>query len=385
MPELVNFTPYPNFRYYSRDKEDRDFGIVIVKATYELAPSGQLVRAEEQAPMVFTDRCHGAVNVTSLWHPSDLVPNKPATDVIVNAIARAPNGTPARSWLCGVKIADGGELRLEKALRVTGPRAWQPVWKCALSADEQKDWRSHRKQFDRWELSDPDPLTELPLRYEYGYGGEIAAGKDDDGKPLFDTDHCNPLGRGKLSAEWTDHTKPVPAPQIEDIDGKVCEPFKDYTPQSLSPIPPAWLPRRPLGGTYDQNWIDNVWPAWPEDYDFAYHNSAHPDLILDPYLKGGERVILSGLSAWAKIVEFDLPGEEMFVDFVREDGTSERTAMNLDTVFLDIAAPLQRDWRVYLSWRVNFEPDLYEKAVIHSGPASEAQASAAAQGELEPA
>jgi hypothetical protein len=370
LPELVNFTPYPNFRYYSRDKEDRDFGVVIVKATYELAPSGRLERAEEQAPMVFTDRCHGAVNVTSLWHPSDLVPNKPTTDVIVNAIARAPNGAAAKSWLCGVKIGDGGELRVEKALRVTGPRAWQPVWKRALSAEEMKDWRSHRRQFDRWELSDPEPVTELPLRYEHAYGGEIAAGLDDDGKPLFDTDHRNPLGRGKMSAEWTDHTKPVPAPQIEDIDGKISEPFKDYTPQSLSPIPPAWLPRRPLGGTYDQNWIDAVWPAWPADYDFAYHNSAHPDLIVEPYLNGGERVVLSGLSAWAKIVEFDLPGEEMFVDFVREDGTSERTEMNLDTVFLDIAPQHPRQWRVYLSWRVNFEPDAFERAVIHSSVAS---------------
>ncbi len=191
-------------------------------------------------------------------------------------------------------------------------------------------------------------------------------GADEEGRPLLDTDHRNPLGRGKMSAEQTDHTKPVAAPQIEDIDAPVCEPFKDYAPQSLSPIPPAWLPRRPLGGTYDQNWIDTVWPAWPADYDFAYHNSAHPDLIVKPYLKGGEKVILSGLSSWAKIVEFDLPGEDLFVDFVREDGTSERARMNLDTVFLDIGPKALHSWRVYLSWRVNFEPDAFETAVIHS-------------------
>lgn len=55
----------------------------------------------------------------------------------------------------------------------------------------------------------------------------------------------------------------------------------------------------------------------------------------------------------------------MMVDFVREDGTVEREKMVLDTVFLDIAAAKQRNWRIYLSWRVNFEPDMFVKAIIH--------------------
>jgi hypothetical protein len=385
LPELINYTPYPNFRYYSRDKDDRDFGIVIVKATYELAPSGRLERAEEQAPMVFTDLCHGAVNMTSLWHPSDLVPNKPATDIIVNATARTFEKMPKKAWKCGILVEDGDEVRVEKLLRVTGPRHWRPVWKRALSEREQANWKNHLPAFDRWELSEPEPVTEVLLRYENAFGGEIAQGPDKNGKTVLDTDERNPLGCGKIDPEWTDHTRPVRAPQIEAKDESINVPYQIYSPQSLNPSPPAWLPRRPLGGTYDQNWIDNVWPAWPSDYDFAYHNSAHADLIVKPYLRGHERVSLLGLAGWARIVTFDLPGEEVFTDFVMEDGAAERKRMNLDTVFLDIAAPSRRDWRVYLSWRVNFEPDLYEKAVIHSGPASKALASAAAEGELEPA
>ena len=162
MPELVNYTPYPNFRYYSRDKEDRDFGVVIVKATYELGPSGKLERAEEQAPMVFTDRCHGAVNMTSLWHPSDLVPNKPATDVILNAVARAPNGAPVKSWACGVKIVEGEDVRLEKALRVTGPRAWQPVWKRALMAMKSRTGAATGSYSSAGRCPIPSPSQRFP-------------------------------------------------------------------------------------------------------------------------------------------------------------------------------------------------------------------------------
>lgn len=366
MPELRNHTPYPNFRYYSRDHQNREFGSIIVKATYELAPSGRLLASEEQAPMVFTDLCHGDVNVTSLWHPSDLVPNKPATDIIVNATARSPGGIPCSSWECGLRITDKTGTIVEKILCVTGPRHWVPLWKRELSDEEVANWQAHRKLFDKWQLSQPDPIVQLPLRYEYAFGGEIPMGHDEHDRPVFDTDVRNPLGRGKINKDWTNHTLFVPAPQIENRGEPVTEPYRDYTPEGLGPIPPAWHPRHPLGGTYDQNWMDNVWPKWPADYTFDYHNSAHPDLIITPYLRGNERIDLAGLSVRSRIVGFALPGESMFVDFIVDDGGHDRREMNLDTIFLDISNQQQRDWRVHLSWRVNFEPDVYDVAVIHN-------------------
>ncbi len=291
MPELKNLTPFPNFRYYSRDNENREFGIVIVKATYEIAEDGTLVVAEEQAPMLFTDTCHGEVNLSSLWHPSDLVPYKPATDIIINAVAHAPRGEPTSDWLCGIKVSSGATDLFSKQLRVTGPRQWQPVWKRKLSEKEASEWERHRRMFDHWELSPPTPTIKVPLRYEYAFGGEIQISITDDGALIYDTDHHNPLGCGKLNSEWSDHTKSVAAPQIESPDDPIKEPYKNYRPQNFGPIPPAWLPRRPLGGTYDEHWQDNVWPAWPTDYSFAYHNSAYPDLVIDPYLGEMSRLL----------------------------------------------------------------------------------------------
>ncbi|MEH7840792.1 DUF2169 domain-containing protein [Rhizobium laguerreae] len=355
MPEVTNFTPYPNFRYYSNDSYNRQFGVIVVKATFELASSGRLVVAEEQAPLVFTDLCHGPVNVTSLWHPSDMVPYKPATDVIVNAVARAPGGRPKSSWECSVKVEDEKNVRLEKSIRVTGPREWKPRWRRKLDEKDQWEWQRHIKAFERWELTEAAPISELPLHYEYAYGGEVPQGTDPDGNSIYDTDQRNPLGRGKIDRQWTDHCLPVAAPQIEAVANPVSDPYAPIAPEGFGPIPPAWLPRRLLGGTYDQNWKDKIWPSWPPDYDFSYHNSAHPELILEPHLKGTERLTLRGLAKWSEVVAFDLPSERLFNVFLTHDGEPINGEMKLDTVFLDIAPEAQDDWRVYLSWRVNFE------------------------------
>ena len=359
MPKLVNFSPFPNLRYYSWDNRKQEFGIVIVKGTYCLAPSGSLLIAEEQAPLVFTDLCHGAVNVTSVRHPSDLVPNKPRTDVIVNSIARAPGGVPKTSWQCGIGV--GGAKPLQKVLTVTGPREWRPRWKRELSETQKAEWREYREDFESWALSEPEPITELPIHFEYAYGGLLTR-RDDEGKEVIDTNQHNPIGRGWLDPKWTDATKPQPAPQIELLGDPIRDPYKRNAPQSLGPIPPAWLPRRPLGGTYDKHWQENVWPGWAEDYSFAYHNSAHPDLIVDGYLRGDEPIQLAGCCADKPMVSFSLPGDTMIVDFARADGVVERMPMNLDTLYIDAADEDVREWRFMLSWRVNFEPDMFTEA-----------------------
>lgn len=368
MPELENHTPFVNFRYYSSDSKGQDFGVLIVKATYSFSPSGRLLLAEEQAPMVFTDLCHGAVNVTSLRHPSDLVPNKPRTDVIVNAVARAPEGKPAESWICGLRLEsrDGASI-VDKSLRVTGPRRWQPRWKRPLSESESQEWQKHRRWFGNWELSQPEPITQLQLHYEYAYGGFKPKGFRDDGQTVREFDRRNPIGRGMLDEEWTDHTIAHAAPQIEAVDDLIREPYKIYAPQSFGPIPPAWNPRLPLGGTYDDKWRRETWPNWAADYDFAFHNSAHPDLICPGYLKGDERFTLTNLLVDRQRALIELPGDTILLDLIKPDGGVDQREMALDTVFLDVASDKRRKRHVFLSWRYNFQPDVYQTIRIFLG------------------
>ncbi|MEW9306320.1 DUF2169 family type VI secretion system accessory protein [Labrys neptuniae] len=365
MPRLINHAPFPNFRYYSSDNTGKEFGVVIVKGTYEFAPSGRLLLAEEQAALVFTDLCHGAVNVTSLRHPSDLVPNKPSTDIIVNAVARASGGEPKPSWICGLRIeAQDGATVVEKNLRVTGPRQWVPRWRRQLSDREIQEWRKHRRWFEGWQLSEPEPISYLPLHYEYAYGGPKPVGQDENGEPILDFSPYNPLGRGALDEEWSDLTISHPAPQVEAVNDPVSAAYTSHAPQSLGPIPPAWEPRLPLGGTYDDDWDKNVWPNWPADYQFAYNNSAHPDLICGSYLRGDERVTLTNLITDEPTTVFDLPGDRINLDLIKSDGSCDQREAELDTVLLDIASDKRRRRHVFLTWRANFEPDVYESIRI---------------------
>jgi hypothetical protein len=372
MPQLENYTPYPNFRYYSLDNRGAEFGVVIVKATFAFAGDGRLVSAEEQAPMVFTDLCHGAVNETSLWHPSDLVPYKPGGEVLVNAVARAPEGKPAPSWLCGLRVEGGGH-RIEKTLRVTGERSWRPGWGRKLDADEAADWRKHRALFEGWHLDDPEPALEVPLRWELAYGGLLPRGVDGDGAPVVEANEHNPLGVGWIDREATDHTRPVPAPRIEDPGKRLSDPYEVLSPQGFGPIPPAWLPRRPLGGTYDRRWKETVWPNWPADYDFAYHQSAPPDLRRPGFFTGRERISLVNLLPGGGERQFALPGIAVEARFVRPDRSGEARRLSLDTIFVDIAAEHREDRHVLLVWRTRFEPDVFSRVELSLVDASEAE------------
>ena len=363
MPELRNYTPYANFRYYSLDNQGAEFGVVIVKATFELTEDGRLEVSGEQAPLVMTDRCHGAVNETSLRHPSDLVPYKPQGELLVNAVAHAPGGEPSPSWLCGLSMEGGGH-RLEKALRVTGQRWWMPTWARELEPHEADDWQAHREDFEGWRLGEPEPALSVPLRWEHAYGGEMPRALLEDGAALIDANEHNPLGVGWIDEETTNCVHPVPAPRIEDPDHPVSDPYEELVPQGLAPIPPAWLPRRPLGGTYDANWVENVWPNWPADYDFAYHLSSPQGMRWPSFFSGRERLWLRNLLPGGGEVALTLPGVGVEARFVEPHGGRDSRRMSLDTVFLDLAVEPPEPRRVYLSWRTRFEPGKFERVEL---------------------
>lgn len=365
--DMRNFTPFPNLRFYGSDSQGRDFGVFVAKGTYAVGADGVLEVAEEQAPLVLADRYHGDPNASSLWLPSDLVPKKPRSDVIVNAVARAPGGRPSPSWLCGIRV-EGGARRLEKKLRVTGPRAWEPV--------HEDDGRG-RGRFLGWRLTEPEPVLEVPLRYELAYGG-VQRRPGEDGEAVCEADERNPIGRGWIDAGLTPRDAPVPAPQIEDPADPVADPARSHAPQGLGPIPPAWLPRRPLGGTYDARWRAEVWPNWPADYDFAYHNSAHPDLIHPGFLAGDEEIRLIGLDGGARPRVLRLPGHRLELALDLAEGGSVRFTMDLDTLLLDIADPDPAEYRIFLTWRATFAASGVTGLALSVRPAREPDGEAAA-------
>ncbi len=323
--QVRNFTPFAHLIYANEDAQGREFDILIVKQSYHLTEDFRLEQSIEQEPLNFSDTCFGEVNVTSLRYPSDLVPYKPVTDVIVIADAFAPDGSPAPEWEVAVEAGP-----ILHRLQVTGPREW------------------HRRR-GKWRLTDPQPTTHVPLRHELAYGGECPG---PDGTIL--TDERNPLGRGMAHAEAHPKDRPIPVPQVLAAGISLSDPFHQLEPVGFWPIPPAWLPRRPLGGTYDDDWLENTWPHWAADYDFAFHNSAAPGLKANGFLQGDEVIRLTGLHPQRAEIAFQLPGDSIIAHLVDQNDRRRMVRLNLDTVYIDILDALPEDCLIALTWRMVF-------------------------------
>ena len=64
-------------------------------------------------------------------------------------------------------------------------------------------------------------------------------------------------------------------------------------------------PRYPYAGTYDQHWIDEVFPFLPADFDDRYYQAAPEDQWIDEP-QGGEEVVLVNLTPEGR-TSFRLP------------------------------------------------------------------------------
>lgn len=320
-----NFTSFAQLVYANEDAQGRQFDILIVKQSYHLNGNFQLAQSPEQEPLNFSDTCFGEVNVTSLRYPSDLVPYKPATDVIVIADAFAQDGKPASEWEVSVQAGPVGQR-----LRVTGPREWQ-------------------RKLGQWRLTDPQPVTHVPLRHELAYGGECPG---PDGTIL--TDERNPIGRGMAHPDTHPKDQPIPAPEVLALGAALTDPFRRLEPAGFGPIPPAWLPRRPLGGTYDNDWLVNTWPHWARDYDFAFHNSAARGMKAKGFLQGNEVVRLTGLHPERAEITFHLPGDTVIAHLLDRNEQRRMVRLNLDTVYIDILDAAPEDCLISLTWRMAF-------------------------------
>ncbi|MBB4481153.1 DUF2169 domain-containing protein [Rhizobium etli] len=372
MTKVVNFTPFANLRFSNRNAAGKEFGIFMVKTVMDIHADGECHFSSEQEPFVFTDNYHGELNVSSLRYPSDFVPHKPHSEIILDATAYAPQGEPVPEWQVCVKVRDElGDFTRHK-ITVTGPRQWQPIWSRELNDRETVDWRGYKNLFRGWKLSAPSPIDQLPIRYEYAFGGMVNKGVDEHGNPVLEAFEQNPIGRGLIDRESTDHTRPIDAPQLLAHNAILADPYTHQTVEGFGPIPPAWLPRRKLGGTYDEHWIEHEWPNWAKDYDYQFHNAAHPRLQGNRFLEGDVHIELHNLYRAASSFAIRLPGRQLTVVVIRSDGSEQILKLALDTVFLEIGEPYRDDPRAYCVWRTPFDLLSTEVLVLMQGEETEA-------------
>ena len=315
--QIANDSLFVSFVFESLDERDQAIDVVICRGTFDIIEN-RIVPSSEQQPVVLADEYHNQPLTSSVRVDTDLVPKKYAADITLNSVAHAPDGNPTARWLVNIRVG-----RISKQLQVTGPRSW----KYGL--------------VNGWQLTRPEPATEVPLRYEYAFGGQY---QHRDKVYTYDK---NRVGLGFNSVAAADPSELIPAPQIEDPKNPVLNFGQEYEPAGFGPIPKHCMPRRQLCGTADEDWKRERWPRRPLDFDFRYYNCAPRGQIYPGFLRGDEDVWLTGLSPDGPI-EFTLPGISQTVFALWNDNEINLESMNLDTLHIDTTK-----MQVYLTWRLS--------------------------------
>lgn len=314
---LTNVTGLPASWTMGFQRDGREMLVVIVKATYALPSSGREAQlAPDQVPLVEADQFAGAPGLSAPLYETDYAHRKPACDVSLVGSAYAPNGRPMTRTQVGMKV--GSVL---KVFTVVGPRVW-------------------RKGIANISATAPRPFESLPITYDCAFGGTDRT-QEESGRT--ETFLHNPVGRGYW--RHTDHIDGQPLPNTEETNRPVQKYNHEYAPMAFSPIGRNWLPRTKLAGTYDQQWIENTAPFWPDDFDERYFQAAPLGQTM-PYPQGGEEVRLHNLTPDGRRA-FRLPRRRMPMIFIPHNGHDVNRDGSLDTIVLE-----PDEQRFTLTWRV---------------------------------
>lgn len=319
--DVLNYSPFPHLVFESRTAADARFRVLVLRGTFSIVPGAPLRPTMKQDPVALLDQHRGKPGRSSLSAEADIAPVKPRSDIHVHAVARAPEGKPAIEWPISVRVG-----KIKKDLLVRGPYFFQ------------------HSVLGGWMKTPVARCTEVPVCYERAFGGAYQV----DGERR--ADNRNPVGTGWIE-RWTPRDADIPGPQILALDDPEPGPGVRLEPQGIGPISPGWQPRLARAGTFDEGWLKAQWPRLPKDFDFAFYNSAHPDLIYPGYLAGDETVDLVHLSPAAAALRFQLPGYRLMALVRHHTGALAPVMLALDTVHVDVSHETLADHRVHLTWR----------------------------------
>jgi hypothetical protein len=292
--------------------------VVAVKGTFTLPLTGEIPElAAEQLRLTDADEFVGAPGLSAVTSECDWAPRKARCDILLNGSAHAPDGKPTNRINVGIRI--GG---WHKVFAVVGDRVWRtgPVTR----------------------VSEPEPFDVKPISYGNAFGGVDNFHPDERQHRTY---LQNPVGLGYhhvLDPYLVDGT---PLPNTEESNAPVMTPNGGYRPMAFGPVGRNFSPRCKFAGTYDQNWIDNVFPFLPTDFNPRYFQAAPEDQQVEK-ISGGEPVTLLNLTPDGRRV-FLLPSIDVPVVFFLHRGREEAKA-TIDTLTIEPDAG-----RFCLVWRAS--------------------------------
>jgi hypothetical protein len=216
--------------------------------------------AKVQEPPVLAPVFSGDPASSSLKYDSDFQLTKPTTDILLHGHAYAPGGRPTTHVDVTMRLGE-----LAKTLRVIGDRRYEKgLMGVAASAAE--------------------PFVRMPITYERTHGGRESHPPATPDRPQFEL--SNPVGSGFVAA---------PGAMLPNVEypgrGSANQ------PGGFGPIPAHWHPRVTFAGTYDDVWRKTRLPLYPDDLDDRFFLCSPEDQRPRAFLRGGDRVELTNLTA----------------------------------------------------------------------------------------
>lgn len=304
--KVKNLTPFPFGTKVTSRRPPRPELVVVVRATYLIAPGQPLALPEgpglvAQGPLSAERyRDEDEERAGECLYPGDFADWKARAEVMLRGTCHTPRGEPLGE--CPVRFEVG---RWSKILRVVGRRFW---------SDDREGAA----------MSAPAPFTKMPLGHAQAFGGPGYA--------------RNPVGKGVGGQEL---------PNVEHAGAVIRSRRDDPGPAGFGPVNPSWPARQAkLGRAYDARWRRERWPYYAEDLDWSYFQAAPEDQRLDGYLRGDEALLFQNLHPSAPVLEARLPGLRVRTFLKDARRRFREVPMSLDTLFADLD-----EGKLYLTWR----------------------------------
>ncbi len=212
---------------------------------------------------------------------------------------------------------------LTKTLLVTGDRQWSGI--------------GTKKT--------PQPFASMTLDYAHAFGGQ--------------TYLKNPIGKG--AEEAIEDEKPIRyLPNVEYPDHVMISPRDKPKAASFYPKDLIWEERQQLAGTYDEKYINEAMPGFPDDINWRFFNAADKDQQFDRMLTGNEPFRLVNMNAEHHKIEGKLPdvmGRCFVNQVVRGEAAVDETVKD-GKRFIEIPLQLDTVW---------FFPNHNMGVIIHRG------------------
>jgi len=324
--ELVNNTDFQTGFTLGMDPDGRERVVVVVKGTFDLPARDEAPGpADEQEPLVTADQFTGEPGLSATIYEADFAPFKPKCDVLLNGSAYAPDGVPVAEVTVGLRVG-----AMQKSFTVVGQRTWQR----SLLAIKP---------------TGPKPFTQTPIGYDQAYGGRDVSAKNPDKEKYY---LANPVGTGYYPLTSRGKLIGKSLPNSSALGTEITTRKGKSLPMAFGAIGRNFAERHPLAGTYDDEWLANVFPFLPPDFDPLYHQAAPAEQQID-YPLGGEKVVLVNVTSQGRTV-FRLPKTALSVCFTTAGHDEAAVNPVIDTVIIEpdhnrflmvwrASLPLQRD------------------------------------------